>query len=123
MTCLVSGSIVAFAAGSRIVVTAVVVAASAKEVVTAIAIEITARGRVATARCPQICPAVDIKRRQRQGSAKARHGNARAGWGDRPVAVATRSQTPPIACAVDSVRDRRVVRLASDFHLGLRALF
>jgi len=67
MSCWVSGSIVAFAAGSRIGMTAVVVAVSAKEAVTAMATEIAARGRVATARCPQICPAADIKRRQRQG--------------------------------------------------------
>ena len=49
-------------------------------------------------------------------------GNHGRGGQDTP-AVAPSSQPSPIACAVDSARDRRVVHLARDRHLGRRALF
>ena len=61
-----------------------------------------------------------------EGSVKVTQGReARAGRVDTPAAIAVRSQPPPIACAVDSTRDRdrRVARLARDRYLGLRALF
>ena len=44
------------------------------------------------------------------GTVEQKGGNGRAGRADRPASVATRSELPPIACAVDSARGRRCVR-------------